>query len=358
MKSAQLIEYSLSRRRVEKLIVCTGYVDQAATACRAAAATRVARLLLEHCKPAPSDIHNPDQTRVHGRDRSGRARAHYAAYTASVARNHGGKRFRPLGGKGGGASLRTPQTWDSERVVDYMGVWCDRLLLGDHQQPSRTAVLALTVPYPLQGDAIERTAQSQHHLAQKDVLVVSAAASLPVGLVRQVVGCSAEVDAVGRATSGIALPSGSSTVSSALARFSHSNGLVEKPALCSTLLIGVGDSGSLRGPFNAEEEQRMRQLLIPLSTFACALWTTNPAQSAKYVAEMTPHPEYLTARVANQRLWHTMQSAMLSTRDTALLAAHVNGDAPLDPRLQPAQQVYLVQTLLERLHERDRHPPP
>lgn len=51
---------------------------------------------------------------------------------------------------------------------------------------------------------------------------------------------------------------------------------------------------------------------------------------------------------ANYRLWQTMQTSMLSTRDANLLNAYFI-KTPLDSNLSEDQTIYLAKTLLRRL---------
>lgn len=362
MNSSQLIKASLVKTHIEKVIIFLGYAGEpthtshsAPASGRGAVATRVAAALLHRCRPSPSDVHDPDRTRAHARDAKGAARLCYQAYAELQASQ--GKRGRQRRAEAATVKMRGVQTWDSERVSDFMGLWCDRLLLGDHQRPVRCAVLEPRVPLELEGEAVLRVAQSHHRrLARPDVLVVSSCPDLPFGLVRQ---AYVDPDAAGKPSgSGIAtlpqalqhFPCGQPTRADALS----STAPLPLPSACtSSLLIGVGDASGPRALFSAEEERRLRQCLVPLATFGCALWAANSARSGAYLAEQTPLPNSLTAQRANARLWSSMQDAMLSTRDAALLRAHFS-DELLDARLSPQQQTYLADTLLYRLQERDQ----
>lgn len=331
MRVAQRVEFSLAKTRVEKLIVCLGHNDgTSATATRGAVGAAVAQRLLQRCQPGPSDVHDADVTRADARDRRGQPRVFYAAQERQRRRGRHGRR----------ETVRTPQTWDSCRVADFMGVWCDRLLLGDARHPSRAAVLEPRVPPLLWGEAVMRVAQAHRHLALQDVLVVQAEPTLAFGLARL------------HPTT----PSPSASPSSALGGtvgMAEALQYFQRPQTgASYLLVGIGDEHGARTPLSVEEAALVDTRLLPLCAFAAALWTANPAKAAEYVAASTATPETLAATEANQRLWATMQHAMLSTRDTALLRAYFN-DEVLDARFNPAQTRYFAESLLQRLREEE-----
>ncbi|KPA76837.1 hypothetical protein ABB37_07638 [Leptomonas pyrrhocoris] len=344
MRVAQRVEFSLSKGRVEKLILCLGYDDGALVSrTRGALATRVTQHLLRHCQPGQSDVHNPEVTRANARDRHGRPRLFYAAQ----------ERQRRRGNRHGrGEALRTPQTWDTSRVVDFMGVWCDRLLLGDDRRPSRCAVLEPHVPPMLWGESIARVAQSHRCLSRDDILVVKSDESLPFGVVRlrfEAPACTAAAAATTASavqTSSASFLRGTTTVSEALKLFTAP----QRPP--SYLQLGIGADHGTQSLFTTEETHFADHLLLPLCTFTAALWTASPHKAADYVAALTARPETLTEATANHRLWRTMQHAMLSTRDTALLRAYFS-DAALDARFSPAQTRYFAETLLRRLREEE-----
>lgn len=380
MNHALRIQHSLSKPHVERLIVFLGLdggggsraarretlsrgAGDARTGggVRGAVASRVAQSLLHHCRPSPSDVHDPDRTRVHGRDSKGNPRTYYAAYT-EAQRGKAKRRGHRSGGPGVG--LRSPQKWDSERVPDYMGLWCDRLLLGDHQRPVRCGMLELRVPFELEGEAVRRVAQShRRHLSRAEVLLVTACADLPFGVLRQDrvdFGDDSDGGDEGCRSCDVgAQTAGFMTLQQALRLFPPAPVKAESgPAAgpsCASLLIGVGDDAAPGEPFTAEEERRLQQCLLPLATFGCALWAANPTRSASYLEEQTPSPTHLSPANSNLRLWSSMQAAMLSTRDAALLRAHFNREL-LDARLSSQQQHYLAETLLSRLEESDRYP--
>ncbi|CCW63045.1 unnamed protein product [Phytomonas sp. EM1] len=346
--SSALIRFSLNQTQIEKLVVCLGYLSRSESACRGALATRVTSLLLYNCRPSPNDIHDPDRTRLHARDARGVSRRYYDTH----ANAFGMKGSRVNRKRLQSFPRRCPQTWDSDMVPDFMGLWCDRLLLGDHSQPNRVAVLEPRVPAQFQGEAITRVAQSHHHLRQKDVLVVYSTQSLPFGMVRVVDGV--DLDGVGNHSQGCRDDNRGHSRNRSIYSEVVSHAIRQIPkssSLCSSLLLGVGRGAGSRTSFTAEEERRLKQFLIPLATFGCALWSVNRQKSADYMQNMTPTADFLDQDKANQRLWRTMQAAMLSTRDTALLSGYHN-ETPLDSRLNMQHQEYLAQTLLERLDKR------
>lgn len=346
MNTKALIEASLTKKRVEKLIVCLGYTSSEAAASRRAVPSRVAQTLLQHCAPPRSDVLDSSTARVRARDAEGRARSYYGRHTQSL-RQRGRKQE---------LSLRAPQMWDSAPVVDYMGLWCDRLLLGDAQRPSRCAIIEPQAPQPLWGDALARVAQSHRHLKREDVLIVCASEELPFGLVRQsnfgweAVSNNKKLNLNGGAApssnvlseSSMLLP-GSTSVRHALQLFPSST-----PASSSfALIVGIGDAAGLLESFTREESTQLSRLL-PLCAFTAALWTVNPQKSAAYIAGITTTPQTLNRQTENHRLWRTMQSSMLSTRDTAVLTSYFTG-VRLDARLSMEHTKYLAETLLSRL---------
>ncbi|KAG5469286.1 hypothetical protein LSCM1_02501 [Leishmania martiniquensis] len=334
MKAAQRVQFSLNKPRVEKLIVCLGLGEVSeARESRGAVATLVSKQLLLRCHPSPSDVHNPDTTRVHARDRQGRPRNFYDAQTMQARR----------GRRGRTEALRSPQTWDSSRVVDFMGVWCDRLLLGDARHPARCALLEPHVPEAMRGEAVARVAQSHRHLGSEDVLLVSAWEALPFGVVR----LCADAAETKRTTSPSTLTiPGMLNLSDAVRLFKRSTVGPFR------LQIGIGAEHGTSAPFAHGEARHARRFLVPLCSFVAALWSVNPVKAAEYVASVTAAPEALTDSTANLRLWHTMQHSMLSTRDTAVLNAYYS-DSVLDARLSRDHTRYLAETLLRRLADGD-----
>lgn len=185
-----LIRFSLQKKNLERLVVLLGFMDGGGTSSmssnflpRASTACRLEEYIFRNCRPPLNDIHNPEQCRFAARDAKGEGRAYYQAYTQAQKkcrrRQHGSR-----GSGGGSESLRRPQQWDSAPVPDFMGVWCDRLLLGDSASPKRTALLCPHVPPLFQPQALQQVARSHDQLTPSDVLFVDTTPSLPVGLVR------------------------------------------------------------------------------------------------------------------------------------------------------------------------------
>lgn len=343
MRVAQRVEFSLTKQRVEKLIICLGYDDGAIAAnTRGALTLQVTQRLLQQCQPGESDIHNPDITRANARDRHGRPRTFFAAYDKQVR----------LSRRGRSESLRTPQTWDTSRVADFMGLWCDRLLLGDDRRPSRTAVLEPRVPPILWGESIARVAQTHRHLTGNDVLVVTPEASLPFGVVQLRLQLPSTFFASSPAHVAGSTPPpllrGATTVAAATAIFAT------RSPQCSPscLQLGIGADRGTQSLLTVDEAAAAERLVIPLCSFAAALWTANPQRASDYVASLAAAAHPLTEAQSNRRLWKTMQHAMLSTRDSALLRAYFNDEA-LDARFSPAQTRYFAETLLRRLREEE-----
>lgn len=203
MKMEDLIRFSLQKTKIERLVVLLGFMEDGGTSLyhnktqsglssssscffpRAASACRLEKYIFGNCRPPLSDIHNPEHCRFAARDAKGKERSYYHAYTQAQKRRH---RFRPLdgcrGGRGGRESLRRPQEWDSAPVPDFMGVWCDRLLVGDSSCPKRTALLRPYVPPLFQPQAIQQVGLTHRELSPSDVLLVDTAPSLPVGVLR------------------------------------------------------------------------------------------------------------------------------------------------------------------------------
>lgn len=178
MRVEDLIRCSLQKNQVEKLVVLLGFMDYGKQWARSAVACRVEEVLFKNCRPPLNDIHNPDRCRVAARDASGSARAYYDAHTRSLAASKRTRRSLAA------TALRKPQQWDSSPVMDYMGVWCDRLLLGEETRPCRAALLRPCVPPCFQPEAMQRVAHALPHLKASDVLLVDATPHLPFGSVR------------------------------------------------------------------------------------------------------------------------------------------------------------------------------
>ncbi|CAD2217841.1 hypothetical protein AGDE_10653 [Angomonas deanei] len=318
MKKEKLIEFSLSKSKIEKLIIFLGYESQSNIQCRGSVGLRVSKMLLDNCRPGLNDIHDPDVCRAHGRDSHGRSR-----------RGHG------LAEKKGS---RGPQLWDSERVPDYSGLWCDRLLLGHHESPSRTAIFVPHVPSKLIGDAVGRVAQSHRHLPRDSILLVKASSGVPFG------GVELEPNSQ-ESLSEETAPSGLPSLHSALQNFGSSR------RGCDRLWIGVGNKRGHLDGFSAAETAVLERHTVPLASFAAALWTINPERCAQYLKGLPQDPSALPRSPTTNKLWHSMQFSMLSTRDCALLHSRLTGN-PLDARLSDAQRNYLIETLLHRLGER------
>ncbi|RNF04475.1 hypothetical protein TraAM80_05122 [Trypanosoma rangeli] len=316
---------SLADVPVRCLIVCLGCGNYQANEARGALGNRVAQQILSTCAPSPSDIHNPDKNRLHARDAFGRARQKQCP-------NKGERFFKDVTGNGFGrirGSMRGPQTWDSDRVVDYMGVWCDRLLLGEETNPSRCALLEPQVPFVMVGESLERVLLSHRNFKGADIIFVFSSSCFPFGVLRLV----PFTDAL------LTLPNGGpsayphSSIGTVLNRLTSSG---DKAA---AIVMGVGNTHGLLIPLTAEERAVCDTRIVPLASFATALWTVNPAKAAEYL-QSSPKD--------NMRLWRTMQSSMLSTRDTAVLRAY-EGGRPLDARMSQHQTAYLAETLLSRL---------
>lgn len=323
------VRLSLSDVALRRLIVCLGCGDHQMNEARGALGSRVAQQILDTCAPAPSDIHNPDATRLHARDAFGRARQECGP--------HRRERFFRRAGSGGSVrtfgSVRSPQTWDSERVVDYMGVWCDRLLLGEHTNPSRCALLEPRVPPVMLGESLERVLLAHRGLRSADILFVFASFSFPLGVVR-----------LASYSDGLLLsPRGGPSCYRRDSLGAVMHRLAGPPDAASALLIGVGDAYGPLFPLTAEEKTVVASRIVPLAGFTCALWSVNPSKASEYL-QSNPRD--------NARLWRTMQSSMLSTRDTAVLRAYAD-DRPLDARMSQRQTSYLAETLLSRLFSYD-----
>ncbi|KEG14729.1 hypothetical protein DQ04_00331220 [Trypanosoma grayi] len=319
------VQFSLADAAVKRLIVCLSCGDRRGDGARGALGSRVAQQLLDTCAPSPSDIHNPDTNRLHARDASGRARQQ-CSWRRREQFFKGAKGAGPAWRHGG---TRNAQTWDSERVVDYMGVWCDRLLLGEHTNPSRCALLEPRVPPIMLAESLERVLQALRGFRAADVLFVFASCCAPFGAMR-LVPFSDEL---------VTFPLGGP------AAYRHDSlgavlqRLAGPPAAASALLLGIGAENGPLAPLAAEESAAVSSRIVPLAGFTSALWTVNPAKASEYL-ESNPKD--------NVRLWRTMQMSMLSTRDTALLRAYESG-RPLDARMSQQHTKYLAETLLSRL---------
>lgn len=339
MKVADLVHCSLTKTRVERLIVCLGFLGFPA---RSGAACRVADRLLANCRPPPNDVHNSYGPRTRSRNTKGEERPYYAALT------HFARKGKMAPG------LRRPQEWDSSPVADYAGLWCDRLLLGVVHDPRRTALLVPQVPPFFQPEAVERVGRSLS-LSSDEVLLVDTTPALPLGAMRlwDVEEYFASVQWEGtkvrrrqrQRDEGVGgMYSIGCSMEAALSFFTPSSS-------CSiqVLAIGCGAEAAPVDPFTANEEGLLRNTLLPLAAFTAALWTVGGTAAARHLSEaLSPRPQ-----PGRERLWGEMQASMLSTRDTALLVAH-RDHTRLDPRLTPERQTYLAETLLRRLGDRLR----
>lgn len=374
MKVKDRIRWSLSKNKVEKLIVLLGFIGKPSTSqfknaamfssstsspvspARGAAACRIEDTLFGTCRPPPNDIHDPDRCRVPERNKHGNYRAYHHAYTQSVSSHH----------RHHGYHLRRPQQWDSAPVTDCMGLWCDRLLLGDDAQPKRSALLRPYAPLPLQPEAVVRAAQAHQYLTPEDVLMVDTTPALPVGVIRlwtleQWKASQSEMwrgshehirSALNKSVSWVAALEDATAL---LTPFSAPRASLE--GVPTVLALGCGEEMSPEEFFNEAEEKVMQSLVVPLAAFTAALWTINPQIAEEYVRTQTPLPSSFTVASPvkpNHRLWKTMQNSMLSTRDTALLSAYFS-NTRLDKRLCVMHQTYLAETLLQRLDEAEKN---
>ncbi|EAN85530.1 hypothetical protein C3747_19g259 [Trypanosoma cruzi] len=323
------VKLSLADIPVKRLIVCLGCGDYQKNEARGALGNRVAQQILGTCAPAPSDIHNPDKNRLHARNAHGRARQNHCY--------HRGERFfRGMAVNGlvrSRGSIRSPQVWDSEPVVDYMGLWCDRLLLGEHTNPSRCALLEPRAPFVMVGESLERVLLAHRNFQGADILFVFASSCFPFGALRLVSFNDALLN----------IPRGGPSVYQHNSIGTILNRLALSSDEASAIVMGVGDTHGLLVSLTAEERAMCESRILPLVSFAAALWTVNPAKAREYL-QSNPKD--------NMRLWRTMQSSMLSTRDTAVLRAYESG-RPLDARISQRQTIYLAETLLSRLFPDD-----
>lgn len=528
MKVEDLIRFSLHKTKIERLIVLLGFMEgcgpsnsqgkhgaHLSSSCflpRASVACRLEDYIFRNCRPSLNDIHDPERCRFTARDGKGEGRAYYHAYTQAQKQRHRRRAIDDAPGRHGGReSLRRPQQWDSAPVPDFMGVWCDRLLLGDERSPMRTALLRPYVPPLFQPQAIQQVGRSHGTLRAPEVLLVDTTPALPVGILRlgklsqhrkrvpqwvgpsverrwgdrisfsdkeicglkdlcagkrsgegleekrrhntehsivdnsprpfekaprsqqpprkemvkreerkklnntfrdasvySLTGCCLSMDDAFQHFCSRSSPSPSSVPSSVVSFPSTTNAATphvpssqdmdKEPSHLTTsssgsrcrsrketestssrmgtnppppsqeneepfvLAIGCGPAHIPPGaPLTAEEENRMREYVLPLAAFTTALWTVNPRIASEYVTKQTPLPSAspseapppLSSVPPNYRLWGTMQDSMLSTRDTALLRAYFSNTS-LDKRLSMFHQTYLAETLLRRLEEYER----
>ncbi|EAN78472.1 hypothetical protein, conserved [Trypanosoma brucei brucei TREU927] len=319
------VRLSIANPAVERLLVCIGTLnDEQGSEARGALGRLVARKILETCAPSPSDVQNPDENRIQARDAKGRTRERYAfRQYGPFARHtcsHSGSRFR--------RPCRNAQTWDSERVSDYMGVWCDRLLLGEHNNPRRCALLEPRVPVVMVGESLERVLLAHRGLRGSDILFIFGSPCFPFGATRLISFSDALLDPLC-----ISYPSRHQLVGTVL------HCLECESSIPSALVVGLGSTHGLRTAFEPEEKVLIESRIVPLLGFVSALWTVDPLKASEYLQS---NPQN------NARLWGTMQSSMLSTRDAALLRAFESGQ-PLDARLSQQHTAYLAETLLDRL---------
>ncbi|ORC90471.1 uncharacterized protein TM35_000082690 [Trypanosoma theileri] len=327
MASSSLVRVkaSIADTAVKRLIVCIGCANQEENVMRGALGNRVAQQILNTCSPSPSDIHNPDVNRLHPRDALGRARRQQNHHQRKVFF----KGTSAVGSVRRHGSIRNPQTWDSERVVDYLGVWCDRLLLGEHTNPSRCALLEPRVPPIMFGESLERVLRSHRNFQSSDLLFIFGSSQFEFGTMRLI----SYYDDL------LTFPNGGpstyqhSSIGEVLQR------LAGPPNAAYALVLGIGDSNGVFAPLTAEENVIANDRIIPLASFTSALWTVDPKKAMEYL---------LSNPRENLRLWRTMQSSLLSTRDTAVLRAYESG-VPLDARISQQQTNYLAETLLSRL---------
>ncbi|KAG8342733.1 hypothetical protein ERJ75_000645800 [Trypanosoma vivax] len=327
--TALRLRISILNPPVERLLVFIGHAgDDKISDTRGAVASRVAHHMLQVCAPAPSDVHNPERGRFHARDAKGMRRrqgshGHKHFFYSDVV--YGDQRSRK--------SIRNPQVWDSEPALDYMGIWCDRLLLGIDTNPLRCALLEPQVPPLMRGESLERVILSQRRLKRSNVLLIFGSCCFPFGSV-QLMPFSDTLFAP-------QLPG--SSVYNHLTLGTVLKRLIGPPSVVSAMVLGIGNEHGSLSPFSLEEKSLIEDRIVPLSSFACALWTVDPLKASKYLESNPPN---------NSRLWRTMHSSMLSTRDTAIIRAYQTGQSP-DARMSQQQVTYLAETLLSRIFPHD-----
>lgn len=346
MNSRELIKFSLRKTRVEKLIVLLGWRSSASQVLgRGAGSSLIGEVLLSNANPPKNDVHDPDRCRVPARSANGAARPYYRAYTQSISSPR----------RAAAGALRRPQQWDSSPVVDFGGLWCDRLLLGPVHAPSRTALFCPHVPPVFQSAMLERVAQGHPSLATSDVLLVDTTPALELGVLRlwtrEEYFAAAPRWEDDEMSGALRNACGGVTLRSAMSRFAPSPGRD-----VSVMAMGCGSKDPPVRPFSNEENQFLREYVALLASFAASLWTANPDAAKRHLEAHTATPKSLSglspaSKAKLGKLWGSMQTSMLSTRDTALLDAYFN-NTRLDNRLSVMQQTYLATTLLRRLQER------
>ena len=270
--------------------------------------------LLANCKPPLSDIHDPSMpnTRSRSRDKQGFNRSELVMWDGEKGK-HNLQRTRL-------------SEWDTAPFADYIGRWCDRLLLGDPAQ--RCAVLEAPPSMALLTESVTRVLRSHPLLRAEDVLVVRHSSLSELGSMKfEPLSCDVAYAQVLREW----------------LKFLAMRKQQQNDLCVNSLVIGTGSEAPLVPFSGGEMISTISPRVVPLGAFACAFWVSDPMKASAY---LVGDPS------TNLRLWRTMQQAMLSTRDAAVLEAHAEGKS-VSRNLRGNSTAYQAERIIER--ERRQH---
>ena len=275
---------------LQRVIVGLGDVGGVRKFARQNIGFQITTRLLMQCRVSPVDVHDPSRgaSRSSSRQKNGTDRVDVVVWGRERKPSHQVK----------------VTTWDTPAFCDFGGVWCDRLLLGE--PPLRCAVLQPHTTMRYSGESLVLVLRAFGHLDVCDFLIVAPSSVLPLGR-QQIIGLRNAHTLVNALT-----------VQNITSQLSLE---CEPSALSSTSVLCVGINGATKEDenFSALEQKMVNNIVVPFCTYLAALWVTNPARAVELALVKDP------LLFTSQRQWATLQSSMLSSRDSAVLSAYQQG---------------------------------
>lgn len=289
----------------------------------------VCEALITACRPPPADMHDSSnkQQRSSFRDERGNnrpltyvpragVRKHQSAYTYKQSISH--------------------ETWDTAPFLDFDGIWCDRLLLGDPWV--RTAVLVPHGEAPFCGESLHKVLKSFRCLS--DARLVLFVASTP-----DVEHGQLDMDLIGEDRCMRRLEQRKDLMSCVAALECNTKNSVH----ATVLWIGAGSEHGFTLPLSDHEHQTLiqRSTVMSQGSIACALWASHAVKGIEFIQQrkFTRWDAQQRNRVASQ-----VMRSMLSTRDEAVLRAFC-AQTPVSKKMHLDKVRYEADKIFARLRE-------